>query len=187
MRIAIVILIPATAGVSALSYNMLLLFTTSDYAAASPIMVWVALGSCLYGASLLAYTGLGFAMKTGLIARNYLLAALVNIVLNLLFVPIYGYIAAAITTVVAIAFLLAINIISSSKYLSWSFPIKTFIRSLLSSVVMFLLLKLLLPFISFSWLAVLICVPVGIFIYFGLMFVLGELSQGERIKLKAMF
>jgi hypothetical protein len=52
---------------------------------------------------------------------------------------------------------------------------------------MFLLLKLLLPFISFSWLAVLICVPVGIFIYFGLMFVLGELSQGERIKLKAMF
>jgi len=55
--------------------------------------------------------------KTHLIAAGTLLSAVINIILNLIFVPVYGYIAAAITTIISYYLLFLFHYFITSKLL----------------------------------------------------------------------
>lgn len=65
--------------------------------------------------------------KTQRIALNTIFAALLNLVLNYIFIPKYGYIAAAYTTVASYVFCLLLHIVYAKKMMPALFPIKQFL------------------------------------------------------------
>lgn len=73
-----------------------------------------------------------FYRKTSLLSLGTILSAIINIVLNLIFVPKYGYIAAAITTTISYMFLFVFHYLITSKVMKKSvYGLKFHIESLL--------------------------------------------------------
>lgn len=179
-RVALILLAPVVAGAAALAAPLMAVFTSPAYSSASPVMFWVALGSAIYGMSLLAYTGLNLAKRMTLMARNYLLAGSVNIILNIIFVPAYGYMAAAINTSVSFALLLVINVHSATPYLPWIFPWSTMLRSFLAAPSMGVIIWWLSSQFQKDGVGLLVCIPLGALVYALLLLALGELNRAER-------
>jgi len=61
-----------------------------------------------------------FYGKTSLISVGTLLSAIINVVLNIIFVPIYGYIAAAITTTISYLFLFIFHYLITNRVIKQS-------------------------------------------------------------------
>ncbi len=185
-RIFFLIGLPAVAGLSVLARPIVGLLTTEPYFAASKVVAFIALGNFIYGLALLSYTGLQTAMKSHIMARNWLLAGAVTIVLNIIFVPRFGYIAAAVITPVSYLTLLILNVKSSNKYLKWEVIPRTVFNVCLASLIMAgVVFLVIIPFDSF----VIQCVAgviTGIVVYFGMVLVLKEFSRGEIIAVKSL-
>ncbi len=71
--------------------------------------------------------------KTGQITINTIIAALTNIILNLIFIPRYGYVAAAYTTLTAYLISFMIHAMSSKRLDASIYPIWSFVCSLLQN------------------------------------------------------
>jgi O-antigen/teichoic acid export membrane protein len=73
-----------------------------------------------------------FYRKTSLLSVGTVLSAIINIMLNLIFVPRYGYIAAAITTTISYMFLFVFHYFITSKIMKKSvYGLKFHIQSIL--------------------------------------------------------
>lgn len=79
------------------------LVTTNAYDGAGPVVPWVAIGFFFQALYLVWSQGTFFAKKTGAVAGVTFVGAIVNIGLNLVFIPRFGYIAAAVTTAIGYA------------------------------------------------------------------------------------
>ena len=76
-----------------------------------------------------------FNKKTLIISLHTVLAAIINIVLNLIFIPQYGYIAAAYTTLASYFFALILHARYAKRLERELYPIKTFVPSLIQILV----------------------------------------------------
>jgi len=135
-RLTLILVLPMVVGLSILAYPVFRVLTTEAYFPGAPVLPWVSAGAFLYGLSLQAYTGLVLSKKTRTMAINYILAAFINVVLNLLFVPKFGFSAAAVNKAVAYGALLLFNIYCSNEYLRWEFPWVTFRNAAFAAAVM---------------------------------------------------
>ncbi len=185
-RLLILIALPATIGLSILARPATRLLATNAYYPGSAVIPFVASGAFIYGLSLLSYTGLGLAKRTDIVARNYFTAAILNIVLNIVFVPKFGYIAAAVTTTVSYAVLLCLNIWSANKYLKWIINYRSLRNSVIASVVMGIVVFPVTVFLSVPWLICVIGIALGIGCYFGTLLLLKEFSAGEIAEVKKL-
>lgn len=75
-----------------------------------------------------------FYKKTLRISIYTIIAAVINIVLNFIFIPMYGYIAAAYTTVFSYVVALFLHASYAKKLARGIYPISTFVRPLLHTV-----------------------------------------------------
>lgn len=76
-----------------------------------------------------------FFKKTVIISINTLVAALLNIVLNYIFIPQYGYVAAAYTTLVSYIFVFVLHKNYANKLLKDLFAFKMFIPSIIELII----------------------------------------------------
>lgn len=77
-----------------------------------------------------------FYRKTSLISVGTVLSAIINIILNIVFVPIYGYIAAAITTTISYLALFVFHYLITSRIIRKNiYGIKFHLKSLLYMIV----------------------------------------------------
>jgi O-antigen/teichoic acid export membrane protein len=103
-------------GLILFSKELVLLMADSAYSVALPIVPIIII-SYLFVFLYTLYAGYSFYhKKTGLISINTFLAGFTNIVLNYIFIPKYGYIAAAWTTLVSYVLLFVLHY-CNSKYL----------------------------------------------------------------------
>lgn len=179
-RLFILLIVPVVTMLAILAVSIFQILTTPAYLAAAPILPWVALGAFLYALSLLAYTGLILAKKTVVMARNYLLAGLFNVGMNLIFVPQYGFMAAAVNTALAYGLLLALNVFSSVQYLPWLFPWLTLRNVLIASAIMALPLWLGSELLSPSIWTLSGNVIIGAALYLGMLVATHEISATEK-------
>jgi O-antigen/teichoic acid export membrane protein len=128
-----------------------------------------------------------FEKKTHIVARNIILSAIINLVLNLIFVPKYGFVAASITTLVSYIILAVMQMISCSYYLKWAFPKKSILNILFAVTGMFLSIyyfKNLLIYLSLNGILILILtVSIGIITYFSILYLLKEFTREEIEKI----
>ena len=115
----------------------------------------------------------------------FMLSGLINLVLNFLLVPQYGYFAAAITTLISCLFLLMLMAVMSRKLFIWKFPLNSLVKVTCASAIMGIVVY----FIgsnstSISLLNLILSVCLGSLIYFALLFFFREFQQKEKEAIK---
>ena len=187
-RYYLIICLPAVIGLSVLSKPIIMIFTSSEYHQGFHIVYLIAFGVFFLGLQNGFYTGLVFYKRTNLITMNVMAAVLLNVVLNFLLVPRYGYMAAAVTTLVSYAFLLTTMIIVSRRYFVWEFPVKSLVRVTIASAIMGAVVYLFSRSLSFSPLVNLtVNVPLGVGVYLSVLLLLGEMQASEKQVLKELY
>jgi len=134
-----------------------------------------------------SYIGLIIHEKTILIAKIITISAVLNILLNFLFIPSYGFLGAGFSTMIAyfVAFLISNKI--SSKYLKWKPQLKSIIKIFLASTIMGIIVYYIVNNLTSSnVLNLILAICSGMFIYFILLFLLKEIELIEAKKLLAI-
>lgn len=106
-------------ALSLFSREIIKLFALNpDYWPAYQVVPVVTLAYTLMGIRLFAVLGQYLTRNTNSVAYTTIFAAVVNIVLNIIYIPRYGYITAAYTTLIAFALLLVMSYANSNRYYS---------------------------------------------------------------------
>lgn len=185
MKYFLALAIPSTFGLSLLSKPLLTILSTSEIASTGYLVTPFVASSALLAGSITIFSHVIIIQKkTNLIGLTWAMAAVVNIGLNLIFVPLIGILGAAITTL--LAFLIAFMMMArySRKYLPFNIDIRFISKSLMASVVMSVLILLLDPIgICEVFATVGICAGVYLFI----LFLLGGFDRREMEFFRELF
>ncbi|MEJ7753212.1 MAG: oligosaccharide flippase family protein [Candidatus Limnocylindrales bacterium] len=106
-------------GVGIFAQDIVDLIAPPSYSAAGGVVPLIVLAYGVYGMNLLLVTGMGVTKRTVALAPIAVLGAVVNVGLNLLFVPEFGIKAAALSTIFAFALMAA----GSWRYSQRAYPI----------------------------------------------------------------
>jgi O-antigen/teichoic acid export membrane protein len=135
LKYFLLIAIPLSFGLSIFSYQLLEVFTTKEIALNSYFVTpFAVLSILLYGLYTIFVQILVLFKKTKTFATIWFGAAILNILLNIIFIPAFGIIAAATTTLVAyiLGFYLTWRIaFKNMKFnIDWRFILKSILSSL---------------------------------------------------------
>jgi len=109
-------------GLSVMRTELLQLFSTPAYYSGSAIIPWVAASNVFYGLGWIVVAGLAVQSKTVFMGVWTALAALINILLNFWWLPIWGIMGAAYATTTAFVFIFIGFAVYSKTKLTISFP-----------------------------------------------------------------
>lgn len=135
-RYYLIICLPAIVGLSVLAKPFIRILTSQEYYEGYRIIPLIALGAFFLGFQHRFQAGPLFYKRTDFIMFSIIVSGLVNLGLNFLLIPQYGYMAAAFTTLISYAFLLCLMIIVSRRFLVWKFPFKSLAKAICASSVM---------------------------------------------------
>lgn len=181
-RYYLMIALPVAVGISVLAKPVVSVFTPTGYHLGYVIIPLVAFGLFLAGISGRFNIGLACRKRTDIPMYCIGGAALLNIGLNFLFIPRYGYIAAAATTLISYAGLLVAMTAVSRKYFVWDFPFKSLAKIACASAVMGAVVYPVGNSLTSSVLLNLIVgICVGVIVYAVMLFLLRE-PQKEEIQ-----
>ncbi len=115
LNIVYVLVIGIVFVVSVFSKEFVVLMAEQSYASAYQPMRDMMFAQAVYGISTIISYGIYFAKQTKYTLYSTVVAAIVNLALNIIFIPIYGIRAAATTTLVGYAVMLVINYINAQR------------------------------------------------------------------------
>ncbi len=121
MRNYMLILMPIVIYMSIFSYWTANILLGEDFRTGYNIIPWIASAIFIYGLTLFPENRLKFKSKYKLVIIGFLTSSFINIGLNFLFVPIFGYKWAAITTTISYLILAVFFYWSDIKHSSFSF------------------------------------------------------------------
>jgi O-antigen/teichoic acid export membrane protein len=128
--------VPLSVFLSISSKNIVMMLTSKDYLESYRIIPVIVAGVFLLGLQQRFYAGFYFYKKTKFITFSLALAAALNVILNIIFVPRFGYASAAVTTLFSYLASMVMIVISSIKLFKWKFPFKTLLNTAFSSIIM---------------------------------------------------
>lgn len=135
-RYFLIVCIPAVVGLSTLSKPIMGILTGREYFEGYKIIPLITTGVFFLGLQQRFQAGFVFYKRTGFITFSIMASGLLNVILNFLLVPKYGYMAAAITTLISYVFLLFLMVFISRRFFVWEFPFKSLARVTCASVIM---------------------------------------------------
>lgn len=169
--------IPSVVGLSILSAPLLEVITTPDIAEhGHMITFFTSLGALFYGIRAIDSQILILEKKTMITGKIWLFSGFLNIVLNLLFIPIFGIVGAAVTTL--ISYIVAYIILGHISRRFLGSPVNPFFvfKCLLSSAIVALVLLIINPRgVDEIILAIIICTS----IYFSMLLALKGFTKDE--------
>ena len=171
---------PLLFGLAATSRHFMQVFTGPDYRAAFPILAIVAAGSLSYGLVQIAGNGIALHKKSTITMTNTMTAGVFNIVTNIVFVPRFGYMAAAYTTLASYALLLALTWYRSRPYMEWVIPWADLARIAAVCGAMWAAIALTLGRVPGNIGVLLAEVALGAVVYIAGIFVTGAVRADER-------
>ena len=181
-RYYLIICLPAIVGLSVLAKPLIGILTVQEYYQGHRIIPLVTLGAFFLGLQQRFQAGPLFYKRTHLIMFSIIASGLLNLGLNFLLIPQYGYMAAAITTFISYIFLLILMIVVSRHLFIWEFPFKSLVRISCASAIMGALVYYIGNSLTSSTLLNLVLgVCFGIVVYFAMLLLLRE-PQKEEIQ-----
>lgn len=173
--------IPLVIFFSFFKIEIISILAAKDYIQGAKIIPFVLAGGFFLGLQQIYGVIMSIYKKSKLVMTIMLLVALLNVILNFLFVPQYGYIAAAYATAFSYLILLIMTVVYSKKYLTWSFPYKSVAKTLIASVVAASALTFLADYLpDYSPLAVIaILLPIFVIIYAIVLLIIKEFLPEE--------
>lgn len=169
--------IPSAFGLSILAEPLLGSLTTAGFVSAGRFIIpLVALSMIFAGMRGIFAEVVQLSKRTGVFAITYGAAAALNLGLNILLVPHWGIIAAAVTTLIAYAMTAIIMYYQAGKYLKFDIKLDFIIKSTLSSVVMSAVIWVINPV---GIVEILVSMIIGAIIYFAVLFLLRGFNRNE--------
>lgn len=139
-----VIFILASAGQSVLGF-----LAGAQYAEGAHVMPWIAVGVALFGVFELMGAGLYLSNNTGKMFWIAFVTALANLLLNVIAIPKWGIIGAAVTTAICYFGCIVATYLWSRRYLTIHIPWSSLSKSLLAGASILLVHSLWAPTIPF--------------------------------------
>jgi O-antigen/teichoic acid export membrane protein len=124
-RVYLIVCLPIAVGLTVTAFPFVALLTAPAYYDGYRVVGLIALGSFAWGLSHIACMGLAVAKRSRRLGTNQIIAALVNMGLNIILVPRFGFVAAGFTTLIGYVILVALQAWGSRQYLSPRFPMGT--------------------------------------------------------------
>jgi O-antigen/teichoic acid export membrane protein len=152
-------LIPICFGYFAVAKDLFITLASNKYASAATFSPIILLGTIIFALSSIFNAGLFLAKRTMTMLSTMVLAVAVNVLMNILLLPAYGVMGAAISTLVPCAMVTLLNGLLSYKHLRVKIDFKIIIYYVILSFCMFLIVKQI--NISRVWLTLLAKVFVG--------------------------
>ena len=141
LKYFLLLAIPSAFGLSLLSKPMLMILSTPEIASQGYLITpFVAVSALLFGAFAVIAQGLYLAKRTDIGGKIWILAAISNLGLNIVFVPFIGIIGAAITTLIAFTFVFILATYYSFKYIRFDIDFSSISKSIFASIVMSLVI-----------------------------------------------
>lgn len=180
IRYYLIICLPAVIGLSALARPLINVLVAQNYYEGYRILPFVVLGVFFLGLGNRFQLGTLFYRKTHFIMFCTIASGLLNVGLNFLLVPKYGYMAAAITTLVGYILYLILNIVVSRRFFKCDFPFKSLAKATCASAIMGVAVYSIGNNLTSSTIVNLaLGVGVGIVLYPVLLFLLREFKPNE--------
>jgi O-antigen/teichoic acid export membrane protein len=179
-RLYLLACVPVVVGMSVLSRQVIGIMAGDDYAGGYRIMPYVICGILLLGIQQQFQWGLLYHKRTSFITLATVAAGVLNVLLNIVYVPAYGYLAAAVTTLVSYAVLLLLTIRLSRRFFFWPFPYRALLNAAIASGIMGIVIRSLerIPRLAPVTIVV-ICICAGTAAYGAALLLLGEFSSEE--------
>lgn len=156
-------------------------FAGPSFYQAYTIIPLIAISSLFYGFHRIVESGLWIHKKTNIAMRNTIMAFVFNFLLNILFVPKYGYLAAGITTAASYLLWLFLTVITSSKYFRWRFPCFSLLKIIIASSIGGFSMSLFSNrYTGFALLNLIYSILIGGVVYILLLYVFRELTREEK-------
>ncbi len=183
-KLVIFISIPALAGLALFSRDVLEIIATEAIASEGYLIVpIVGAGALFWGISAVYSQTIVLAKRTKLIGGISILVSLINLMLNIVLIPIFGMIGAAFATIGAFFILAAITVHYSKRFLRFKLDRSFLAKSIFSSIIMYLAINLLRSAIDVNIVILFGMIVLGILLYFGSMIMLkaGSLSMVRNV------
>jgi len=183
-RIYLILCLPAAVGLTILAFPFVALLTAPEYYEGAKIVDVVVFSSFVLGLANIAILGLAIKQRARQLGAIQIVAAALHVALQLLFVPRFGYVASAISTLIGYTALLVMQTLASRPYLTWRFPVTTLRNVSAASLVMGLVVWAVYGMSgagngvspAYLFLSVAVAVPT----YGACLWWLGELDEGEK-------
>jgi O-antigen/teichoic acid export membrane protein len=177
LKYFLLLAIPSVFSLSLLSKPMLTILSTPEIASqGSLITPFVALSALLFGAYVVIAQIIVQEKKTKITGAIWSIAAILNLGLNLIFVPYIGILGAAITTLIAYALAFVLAMYYSFKYFIFDVNSRFIFKSIFASIVMSLMI---IKWNPEGTLDVLIVVGVCAVVYAAILFLLKGFTREE--------
>lgn len=177
MKFFFLIAIPAAFGLSALSKPILMVITTQAIALNGYMITpFIALSALLYGVYGIVGNILVLEKKTKVVGIVWILAAILNLVLNIILVPKFGILGAAAVTLLAYILAFLITVIYTNRYFTFDFDLRFIVKSTIASSLMAMVIFAVNPY---GILNILITIVICTGIYFALLLALKGIKKEE--------
>ena len=177
---SLILYIPAASGLVVISEPLILLIFGGDYFSSIILLQMLSIYLVLQVITTLTGKGLDYLGKAKARAIVKSITAIINLVLNIVLIPIYGVVAAAISTIITYSiYTIAHLILIDGEFdLNWG-PI--FNRTMLSIVISLIIVLITLPVIQIfsNFLSIIISVPIGVSVWFIFSIISGVFTMSE--------
>ena len=168
--------IPSFFGLSVLSKSLLVTLATSEFVEGAVVVSIVALATVLFCCGSINTHVLNLLKETKKVGLIYIGSASINVVMNIILVPLMGIVGAAIATLVTFAVHLFVISVISFKRVSYDIDFKFILKSLISSSIMAFVVWKLNPIGAID---IVISSGVGAMVYFGVLVLLRGFTKEE--------
>jgi O-antigen/teichoic acid export membrane protein len=132
-----IVLLFATLGVSFFAVNLLDRFFPTTYYSAAPVIPVIAVSVMFSGMFVIVALGISLQRKTWLVAIFITISALLNVGLNIVLIPLYGSMGAAVATLIAYIALAVITYCVNQRIYPVPFEIGLFFIALLIGIALY--------------------------------------------------
>ncbi len=181
LRYFLLITIPAVFGLSALAKPLLGIFTTQDFLSGWLVIPIIALSGLLVGIFQIFVNIMLLVKETKSATYINVIAAVSNVLLNILLIPSIGIIGAALSTLISYFLMIVLCIHISMKHIVFDYYYYDIAKSIFSSFVMYLFVS---RFSISTVYGLFGIAAMGVFVYISLMFIIGGFSKCELSAVK---
>ena len=157
---------PIVGGVAAVGPDLLVALASEKYAAAGVVLGWIMAGMVIDGASSIVGAGLVIHRRSTTMMYAVTFSATVNVVANLILVPRWGIMGAAVATTIGYTGILLTFGLGARRWLPVRIKWKPILRAIAAAAIMYVALSFILP--HRGWLTVAVRAVLGLVIYAGI-------------------
>lgn len=122
LHVFFLVALPVVAGLAAVGAELITFLASEKYRAGAVIIPWVMAGMALGGITTVAGAGLYIEKRTRTIMLMVLAAAVLNLILNVVLIPVFDILGAAMATLLSYVFLVGVSAVLGRRVIRMEIP-----------------------------------------------------------------